>query len=64
MQNMPSERAFEVVDRDLPVTADGKSTKSRTNTRLGYSLQRLFEPVTDEQSDQLGRLLVLLDRTV
>ena len=40
MQNMPSERAFEVVDRDLPVTADGKPTKSRTNTRLGYSLQR------------------------
>jgi len=64
MQSMPSERAFEVVDRDLPVTADGKPTKSRTNTRLGYSLQRLFEPVTDEQSDQLGRLLVLLDRTV
>jgi len=62
MQNMPSERAFEIVDRDMPVTANGEPDKSKTTTRLGYSLQRLFEPVTGEQSDQLGRLLMLLDR--
>jgi hypothetical protein len=49
MQNMPSEHAFEVVARDMSVTADGKPEKSRTNTRVGYSLRRLFEPVTDEQ---------------
>ena len=35
MQNMPSERAFEMVDRDMPVTVDGKPDKSKTNTRLG-----------------------------
>ena len=59
---MLSERAFETVDRDMPVTVDGDRTRLKTNTRLGYSLQRLFEPVTDEQSDQLGHLLMLLDR--
>ena len=63
MQNMPSERAFEMVDRDVPVTVDGKADKSKTNTRLGYSLQRLFEPIRAEQLDQLDHLLMLLDRS-
>ena len=63
MQNMPSERAFEMVDRDMPVTVDGKPDKSKTNTRLGYSLQRLFEPITAEQLDQLDHLLMLLDQS-
>jgi hypothetical protein len=62
MHNMPPERAFEMVGRAVPVTADGKPDKSKTNLRLGYSMQRLFQPVTDEQSDQLGHLLTLLDR--
>ena len=60
MQNMPSERAFEMVDRDMPVTVG--TPQSKTNTRLGYSLQRLFEPITNEQLDQLDHLLMLLDR--
>ena len=60
---MLSERAFETVDRDMPVTVDGKPDKSKTNTRLGYSLQRLFEPITAEQLDQLDHLLMLLDRS-
>ena len=63
MQNLPSERAFEMVDRDMPVTVDGKADKSKTNTRLGYSLQRLFEPIRAEQLDQLDHLLMLLDRS-
>jgi hypothetical protein len=62
MQNMPSERAFETVARDLPVTADVKPDKSQTNVRLSYTLQRLFEPVTDEQPGHLEHLLMLLDR--
>ena len=62
MQNLPSERAFEMGDRDMPVTGDGTPDKSKTNTRLGYSLQRLFEPITNEQLDQLDHLLMLLDR--
>jgi hypothetical protein len=44
MQNMPSERAFETVARNLPVTADVKPDKSQTNVRLSYTLQRLLSP--------------------
>jgi|tagenome__1003787_1003787.scaffolds.fasta_scaffold16431769_1 hypothetical protein len=62
MHNMPSERAFEIVESDLSVTADGRPNKAKTNVRLGCTLQRLFEPVTDEQLDELDHLLMLLDR--
>jgi hypothetical protein len=62
MRGIPSEAAFEIVTRDQPVTADCKPERSKTNMRLGYSLQRLFEPVTEEQPDQLDHLLILLDR--
>ena len=63
MRNIPSKAAFESVARDVAVTAGAKTHQpSRTNTRLGYSLQRLFEPVTDEQPDQLAHLLMLLDQ--
>jgi hypothetical protein len=65
MRNIPSEAAFETVTRDVAVTADGKTHhSSKTNTRLGYNLQRLFEPVTNEQPDQLDHLLRLLDQGV
>jgi hypothetical protein len=62
MQNMPSERAFEQWPGIFRVTADRKPDKSPTNVRLSYTLQRPFEPVTDEQPDQLEQLLMLLDR--
>jgi hypothetical protein len=63
MWRIPSEATFETIARDAAVTADGKPDQSaNTNMRLGYGLQRLYEPVTDEQPDRLGRLLLLLDR--
>jgi hypothetical protein len=63
MRDIPSEAAFETVARDAPVTADGKPAgSSKTNTRLGYGLQRLYEPVTDEQPNRLGYLAMLLDQ--
>ena len=34
MQNMPSERAFEMVDRDMPVTVDGKPDNSNQTRAL------------------------------
>jgi hypothetical protein len=58
-----SERAFEAIGRDAPVTADGKPDRALdTRTRLGFGLQRLYQPVTDEQPDRLGYLVMLLDQ--
>jgi hypothetical protein len=63
MWRIPSEAAFEAVARDASVTADGKPDRSaNTNTRLGYGLQRLYQPVTDEQPGRLGHLMRLLDQ--
>jgi hypothetical protein len=62
MYKISSEWACETVARDMPVTANGRPDKSKTNVRLGSTLQRLFEPVTHEQLDQLDHLLLLLDR--
>jgi hypothetical protein len=63
MWRMPSEAAFEAVARDAAVTANGKPKRSiNTNTRLGYGLQRLYEPVTDEEPDRFGYLMSVLDQ--
>jgi hypothetical protein len=62
MWRIPSEAAFEAVARDASVTADGKPDRSvNVNTRLGYGLQRLYQPVTDDQPGPLGCLMKLLD---
>jgi hypothetical protein len=60
----PSEAAFEVIERDAAVKADGVSDPLTTNSRLAFGLQRLFEPVGDDPLYQLDRLLMLLDRHV
>ena len=63
MRRTPSEAAFETIARDAPVTADGRPDRSADmNMRLGCGLQRLYEPITDEQPDRLRYLLMLLDR--
>jgi hypothetical protein len=63
MRCTPSEAAFETIARDAPVTADGRPDRSAdTNMRLSCGLQRLYEPITDEQPDRLRYLLMLLDR--
>jgi len=63
MRRTPSEGAFETIERDPPVTADGRPDRSAdTNRRLSCGLQRLYEPITDEQPDRLRYLLMLLDR--
>jgi hypothetical protein len=64
MWRIPSEAAFEVVARDASVTADGKPDRSDTKTRLSCGLQRLYEPVTDEQPDRLGYLMKLLGQSL
>ena len=63
MRRTPSEAACETIARDAPVTADGRPDRSAdTNMRLSCGLQRLYEPITDEQPDRLRYLLMLLDR--
>jgi hypothetical protein len=63
MRRTPSEAAFQTIARDAAVTADGRPDRSADmNMRLSYGLQRLYEPITDEQPDRLRYLLMLLDR--
>jgi hypothetical protein len=63
MWRIPSEAAFEAVARDASVTADGKPDRLvNKNTRLAYGLQRLYQPVTDDQPGRLGYLMKLLDQ--
>jgi hypothetical protein len=61
-QHTPSEAAFEIVERDAAVRADGIRDPLTTNSRLVYGLQRLFEPVSGDPLYRLDHLLMLLDR--
>lgn len=62
MVRKPSEGAFEAIARDTPLKANGAPDAWSTNSRLGRGLQRLYEPVADEQPDRFGRLLAAIQR--
>jgi hypothetical protein len=63
MWRIPSDTTFETVARDAAVTIDGRPDRSGdTNIRLGYGLQRLYQPITEEEPDRFGYLMMLLDR--
>jgi hypothetical protein len=53
---------FEAVPRDSAVTADGVADQMTPKARLTKSLQRVYEPVTDEKPDRFSELLIELDQ--
>jgi hypothetical protein len=51
---------FEAVPREDAVKADG-ADQMTSQVRLTKSLQRVYEPVTDEKPDRFAELLIKLE---
>ncbi|MBV8848092.1 MAG: hypothetical protein JOZ16_00745 [Methylobacteriaceae bacterium] len=62
MRRGPSDMQLESIARDAAVKSDYIADRTTTNARLGETLQRLYAPVCDEQTDRFGSILMVLDR--
>jgi hypothetical protein len=62
MRHRPSQSQLESIARDAAVKADCFADRTATNARLGETLQRLYAPVCDEQTDRFDSVLTLLDQ--
>ena len=64
MREIPSDRAFEIVARDLPVTGGEHGCDLAIKTRIGAALRRLYKPATEAPLEAAGDLLVQVDQAV
>jgi hypothetical protein len=62
MRHRPSQTQLESIARDAAVKADCFADRTTTNARLGETLQRLYAPVCDEQTDRFDSVLSSLDQ--
>jgi hypothetical protein len=62
MRHRASQTQLESIARDAAVKADYIANRTTTNARLGETLQRLYAPVCDEQTDRFDSVLMSLDQ--
>ena len=62
MRRSSSQTQLESIAREVAVKADYIADRTTTHARLGETLQRLYAPVCDEQTDRFNSVLSSLDR--
>ncbi len=62
MRHVPSGRGFELVARDVAVTAGShRDSASAIKSRIGDALRRLYGPLDEAPLEECRNLLTLLD---